>query len=77
MMPLLVSFSDFITKHYAVYLLAVAFFLVVDGTVYHSLLRNSNGKSARLWSFGVAIIQVVVSLLLFLPLRNAIATMDA
>lgn len=76
-MPVLVGFSHFIARHYVAYLCCLVFFLIADGTVYCSLLSRSNGKSAHLWSFGVAIMEVVVSLLLYLPLRNVVATMDA
>ena len=75
--PVLIAFSHFTARHYVAYLSALVFFLVADGTVHYLLLRGSNGKSARFWSFGIAIIEIGISLLLYLPLRHAVATMDA
>lgn len=74
--PVLVAFSHFMARHYVVYLAVLVLILIADGVVHYSLLRASMGVSARLWSYGIAIIEVAISLFLYLPLRNAVATME-
>ena len=75
-LPVLFAFSHFMASHYVTYLTILALVLAADAVVHYSLLRASRGVSARLWSFGIAIIEVAISLLLYLPLRHAVATMD-
>ena len=74
--PVLIAFSHFTATHHVAYLCIVTAILIADGLVHYSLLRASRTVSARLWSFGIAIIEVVISLLLYVPLRHAVATIE-
>lgn len=68
----LLTFSHFMAKNSVVYLVLVGLLLAIDGAVHYSLLRVSKAIAARLWSFGIVIIQISISLFLYLPLRSTV-----
>lgn len=74
-MPVLFTFSHFMTSHTCVYLLIVALMLIADATVYLSLLRASKTIAARIWSFAIASVEIAICLFLYLPLRHLVANM--
>lgn len=74
-MPVLFPFSVFMVKHCFVYLFLVALMLAGDGAVHYSLLHVSKAIAARLWSLGIVIVEIAISLLLYLPLRDAVENM--
>ncbi|MHC4073577.1 MAG: hypothetical protein ACYSWW_06525 [Planctomycetota bacterium] len=74
-MPALFTFSQFLGSHSLVYLFLVALMLAADGAVHYSLLRASKAMAARLWSLGIVIVEIAISLLLYLPLRHTVANM--
>jgi hypothetical protein len=74
-MPALFTFSQFMGRHSFVYLFLVVLMLAADGAVHYSLLRASKAMTARLWSFGIVITEIAISLLLYLPLRHVVANL--
>lgn len=74
-MPALFAFTKFMGNHSFVYLFLVALLLAADGTIHYSLLRASKAMAARLWSLGIVIVEIAISLLLYLPLRHTVANM--
>lgn len=74
-LPVLFALTQFMTRHTIVYLIIVALMLIADAAVHLSLLRASKVMAARIWSFTVALIEIVISLFLYLPLRHVVASM--
>ncbi|MHC4120172.1 MAG: hypothetical protein ACYSWO_21985 [Planctomycetota bacterium] len=74
-LPVLFAFTRFMTAHTIIYLIVVALMLVADAAVHLSLLRASKIMAARIWSFAIAIVEIAISLLLYLPLRHHVASM--
>ena len=74
-MPILFSWSVFMCRYWLVYLFVLISILIADGAIHHSLLRISNQTVAGLWLAGVVIIEAAISLLLYLPLANAVMRM--
>ncbi|UCE49930.1 MAG: hypothetical protein JSW47_07195 [Phycisphaerales bacterium] len=74
---LVFTFSRFMAEHSLVYLFLIGLLLAADGTIHYSLLRVSKAMIARLWSLGIVIAQILLSLYLYLPLRSTAESMAA
>lgn len=72
-LPVLVAFTQFMTRRTTVYLIVVALILIADAAVHLSLLRASKVMAARIWFFAIAITEITICLVLYLPLRDVVA----
>lgn len=67
--------SQFMATRSFLFMFLLALFLAADGAVHYGLSRLSNAAAARLWSLGIVIAQITLSLFLYLPLRSAVESM--